>query len=364
MERARRILGLDLARALAVFGMVVVNLSMSLGVADVGISGFFTQIFSGRAAAVFVVLAGVGLSLMAGGRRREATEAAPHRRRIAFRAAFLALLGFGWLPLWPADILHYYSAWLLLGALALTWSDRALVWAALGAVLAFPSLFLFLDYDTGWNWTTLEYAGIWTPAGFIRNLLFNGFHPVFPWVAFLFGGMWLGRQDLRSTTHRRRLVGVLLPAWLSVELVARSLEALLVADGLSSQEAHALVGVSPMTPMPPYILGSGMLAALIILGSIEVAERFPELTRSLRKVGQQALTHYVAHVLFLVVPLWIWQEEVSPLSSGTVFIWFLAYIAAAPLASSLWKRRFSQGPLEMVMRAFSDRRSLVPRRAS
>ena len=52
-----------------------------------------------------------------------------------------------------------------------------------------------LDFDRGWNWATLSYRDFWTIEGFLRHSLFNGWHPVFPWAAFLLWGMWLGASE-------------------------------------------------------------------------------------------------------------------------------------------------------------------------
>ena len=54
------------------------------------------------------------------------------------------------------------------------------------------------DYSQGWEWNTLLYRDIWTLSGALRNLLFNGFHPVFPWLAFLLIGMAFGRMALHQ----------------------------------------------------------------------------------------------------------------------------------------------------------------------
>ncbi len=57
-----RIDGLDLARYLALVGMVIVNFSIVMGADnDTGWAHAFAQSLSGRAAATFVVLAGIGL---------------------------------------------------------------------------------------------------------------------------------------------------------------------------------------------------------------------------------------------------------------------------------------------------------------
>ncbi|MEZ5700702.1 MAG: heparan-alpha-glucosaminide N-acetyltransferase domain-containing protein [Burkholderiaceae bacterium] len=65
--RAARLAGLDLARAWALLGMLVVNFRVAMGVdkdpdAPVWLQGA-VEALSGRAAALFVVLAGMGLAL-------------------------------------------------------------------------------------------------------------------------------------------------------------------------------------------------------------------------------------------------------------------------------------------------------------
>ena len=50
----------------------------------------------------------------------------------------------------------------------------------------------------------ISYEGIATPAGFARNLFFNGWHPVLPWLSFLLFGMVLGRLELGRWLFRRR----------------------------------------------------------------------------------------------------------------------------------------------------------------
>jgi uncharacterized protein len=61
----QRVIGFDIARALAIFGMVVVNFKVAMN-AETG-SQFlmsFVGLFEGRASALFVILAGIGVTLM------------------------------------------------------------------------------------------------------------------------------------------------------------------------------------------------------------------------------------------------------------------------------------------------------------
>ena len=60
----KRIVGIDVARALAVIGMIVVNFKIVIGENGLNWVKSFAGIFDGKAAATFVVLAGLGLALM------------------------------------------------------------------------------------------------------------------------------------------------------------------------------------------------------------------------------------------------------------------------------------------------------------
>ncbi|MFQ5558582.1 MAG: heparan-alpha-glucosaminide N-acetyltransferase domain-containing protein, partial [Acidimicrobiales bacterium] len=206
---AARIIGLDVARALAVVGMVLVNFKYTMGAQEAGSRGlrFANTILDGRAAATFVVLAGIGASL-GSERARPAGDPALRRRarwRLARRAMFLLALGWAFYPIWPADILHYYGVYLAIGALVLFSPARILIALAAGAIALSFLFIVSFDYFANWDLDEISYRGIVTPTGFVRNLLFDGFHPVLPWVGFYLFGMWLGRTDLRNPRWRRRI---------------------------------------------------------------------------------------------------------------------------------------------------------------
>jgi hypothetical protein len=61
----QRVTGFDLALALAIFGMVIVNFKIAMN-AETGNTLLmnFAGAFDGRASALFVILAGVGVTLM------------------------------------------------------------------------------------------------------------------------------------------------------------------------------------------------------------------------------------------------------------------------------------------------------------
>lgn len=352
-----RIVGFDFARALAILGMVLVNFRIAmLSPEDSGSSwSQWIDRLEGRAAATFVVLAGVGISLMAKRALATMDPAAIRtvRHTILKRSLFLLLVGLAYTPIWPADILHFYGVYLFIAAGLFAISNRGL----LLAVALIPQLFVMLvfvfDYERGWNWEDLSYIGMWTWDGMFRHLFFNGFHPVIPWVTFVFAGMWLGRQNLRDPKFRRRTGIICFAIAMFIEGLSRLLLNLTKQSfpDADPELLNALLSTAAMPPMPWYIFAAGSLAIAVICLCVEFTEAFPQswLTKLLTPTGQLALTHYVAHVLLGLLPMWA-LGMLQNSSGRTVVLASLAFFTSAVVFSVIWRRYFKRGPLEWVMR--------------
>ena len=358
-----RIEGYDLARALAIFGMVVVNFKIVMTLGSETPPGpewlrVLTGLIEGRAAALFVVLAGVGLSLVARGAvaSGDAAQLTAVRGTIWKRAAFLFVAGLLFASVWPADILHFYGWYLGIGALFIFASNRILLATAAFLVLAFVGLIAAFDYEAGWNLDTLTYQGFWTLEGQVRHLLFNGFHPVVPWLAFLLTGIWLGRLDLGASAVRQRVLQVAAAIALVSEAVSAGLVALLSrgSSGEAASEIAILAGTGAMPPMPLYMLAAGGTAVAIIALAVGFSQRFSHVPghRALVATGRLALTVYVAHVLLGMGVLEAFDRLEDQTLSFAVAASVVFY-AAAVAFSVFWTNHFGRGPLEWVMRKLS-----------
>ena len=83
----------------------------------------FNVTFEGRASALFVILAGIGISLMTRSSvaRNEKIKISNSRKIIWKRALFLFILGLLlYVMEWTGDILHYYGVYLFVAALLIT----------------------------------------------------------------------------------------------------------------------------------------------------------------------------------------------------------------------------------------------------
>lgn len=210
------------------------------------------------------------------------------------------------------------------------------------------ALLFLLDYDAGWNWQTFEYRDFWFPAGFARSLFFNGFHPVFPWMGFLAGGMALARLPLsdRKTQTRILLVGIVL-------LGAGELSAAVLRAAFAGRPDLApLFGTGPMPPTPLYALTGGG-AALILTGGRLLAEPFLRRRGWLRfftAIGRQTLTLYLAHILLGMGLMEAVGLLDKPRSYATVFSASALFLAAAQMFVLWHSARFRRGPVESLMR--------------
>ena len=74
------------------------------------------------------------------------------------RAIFLFVIGLLYIPIWPADILHFYGIYMLLTLALLTRGKRTILTAAIILLFAYPFMMLTWDYNVGWNFDTLEYS--------------------------------------------------------------------------------------------------------------------------------------------------------------------------------------------------------------
>jgi len=89
---------------------------------------------------------------------------------------------------------------------------------------------------------------------------------------------------------------------------------------------------------------------LVICGSIWLGERLPQkTTEPFVSTGQLALTIYLAHVLIGMVVLDTF-DRLEDQTLGWAVLTSLTFSSVAVVLSWAWRRRFSRGPLEAVMR--------------
>ncbi|WP_215142738.1 DUF418 domain-containing protein [Exiguobacterium qingdaonense] len=354
---ANRIAGLDIARSLALFGMVIVNYKLSMSAEENGPEWLiiYTGLFEGRASAIFVILAGIGISLMTRKARytMDSGTITRLRRTIWKRSFFLFVLGLGLFLLgWDADILHYYAFYMFIASFFIVVSSKKLLGSAVFILLTSQVFQIIFDYTRGWDSTFYFYEDFWTVEGFLRNLLFNGYHPIFPWVCFFLFGMWLGRLNFKDKKLRDTML--IISFLLSIAIEVSSFVLIhLTSELVGIEIAQYFFSTKPMPPNVLYMLASSSTALVVILLCIYLSDIFRNhiMTIALISTGQLALTHYVGHFIVLV-----FLDMFGLLNNQTLLFATtssLLFFVTAMIFSYFWRKVYERGPIELMMRKIS-----------
>ena len=347
-----RVLGVDVARALALLAMALTHLNATTDVD--GRATAVGTVASGRASALFAVLLGVSAALMTSrqvgaGQFREAATA------LAVRALIIVALGLTLVALLdgtPAVILTQYGLLLFLAVPFLRLRPRTLLvlaatWAVLSPVLSHairagrpPTQALQPDL-----------AMLATPVRLLDVVVVTGFYPVLTWLTYLFVGLAVGRLDLRAPLVRRRLIigGTLLSAG-SHALSAAALA--LTAPAVASVELHRQrAGTAPADDWRWLLVDARHTgttldllqttgSALAVLGvCLVLADRSGVPGQVLARTGSLSLSLYTTHIVA--------AGTVGPFGLTAWLCQAVIALGAGVVASRLRRR----GPLEAFVSA-------------
>ncbi|WP_370325718.1 DUF418 domain-containing protein [Euzebya sp.] len=331
-----RIRGVDAARALAILGMVTVH----FGPIQPDTSDLLGRVYRfsyGRASVLFVLLAGVGISLLLAAR-----PVGESWTRIAWRAIVFYPLGVVLQPLdhGVAVILQFYALYYLVGGLAALLPTRWLALLTAAWTIAGPLLFLALqDPELAGRGTA---TAISDPPTVVSDLLLTGYYPVITWTPPLLVGLLVGRTDLRDTaTDVVLAVGgfVVALATYGGSALARSAAAPDVA-GSSYLLAEGHTGA------PLNVVGATAVAVAVLGTCLLLARALPRVSWPLVAVGQLALTVYVGHLLVLAwQPDWLIARDAVDVAALRVLRFFVV-VAVTCVA---WRVVFPRGPLEALL---------------
>jgi uncharacterized membrane protein YeiB len=353
---SRRFDGYDLARAMAVFGMLLVNFDAFADPVGANPPWLRTLIdwIEGRAAVTFVVLAGVGISLKTQSARFsfDLAHIRQHRRHLLKRGLVLFTGGLVLSLIWPADIMQYYGVYMALGLFLLYRSNRCLLLSAVLTVITSALLLTFFDPDQGWDLSASTIIDYWTPEGTLRRLFFNGHYPVFPWFAFLVLGMWIGRLDISRSKIRNLLAAAGAAALFGAEIATHFFTEWLMDHPayLESEEFVRWAVIDPWTPLPLFIVAGAGTAVMAIAFCSRAGQpgKSSRLHRSFLAAGRMSLTVYISHILFGYVFLYL-QMPVAGLSLAETSAAAVIYFMGSLTFCSFWSRRFGKGPMEKLM---------------
>lgn len=382
-----RVTGIDLARGIAMLGMLAAHVGPAAG--DGTPVGALMTAAHGRSSILFATLAGVSLALMSGGSRPPLAGEGRGKqvRRIATRAVLILALGTLLVALGTPVmvILAYYGVFFLF-ALPFLWlrARTLFVLAGLLAVVAPITSMLLQSWQPVQS--GLEQIDRFEPLALLSGegltqLILTGTYPAWTWMPFLFVGIGLGRLGV----DRLRLIplasiGAALmllayggsavlttlfpsagfggkgfgsfPGSLSGSFPDKNgMDAIgslplgqgrLVSYAAQEFDPTFLLGAEEHTSTPFEIIGGIGTALLVLAASLWLARRFPRLTWPIVAVGTMSLTVYTGHVIAINL------VGLSAFPGEPIWV-LLAFATVAALFATVWLRFFRRGPLEHLM---------------
>lgn len=339
---AGRLAGLDAARGLAIIGMIIINVGPTTATSP------WHRLYLlpyGRASVLFVVIAGIGMGLLAARTGRGAPSRAGAWSAALWRAAVLAAGGLALQSLTDdiGVILPLYAILFLLTPGLVRLPTRELL--GVTAVMLVVGPVLVVLHDVLALPPTPGNAPVQPddpPQDLVLGLLVAGRYPLVTWVVPFLVGLLLARADLTARSTQRRLV-----VWGALAAVgglgASTLSRTLLGPAADDGFPRLLTGVAH-GQMPLWLISSiGGAAALVGL-AVRIGQSRPRLVGPLAAYGRLSLTIYVLHVLVLVG---IAPDQVT-LPQGMVIS--AAIVLGSALVPVLWARVGGPGPLERLTR--------------
>ncbi|MGN7860868.1 heparan-alpha-glucosaminide N-acetyltransferase domain-containing protein [Microbacterium sp. 22303] len=191
-------MGVDVARGLAVFGMIGVHVGVA-ATFDAMNPLTWTALVEGRSSILFAVVAGISVAFATGiGTRPQGEALRSARLRMAGRALAVLAIGLALELLGSsiAVILPIYGLLFLILIPFLGLRRRTLLLTATGLALAGPTLIALLR--------TLALGG----SGAGVDFLITGSYPLTVWLPLILAGMAVGRTSLQETKNAAILTGI------------------------------------------------------------------------------------------------------------------------------------------------------------
>jgi uncharacterized protein len=356
----KRIIGYDLARAYAIFGMYIVNFNFCFGnLYDQSYIGRFLSLFTGNSTSIFIMCAGIGVTLLSRRQEEINLEQKDKAKSVVLKRSwfllFIGLLLYSW---WPGDILHFYGGYMHIAAFILFLPRQYYIWMIAGILCLYHILLFLIPVETSWNLETYEYTDFWTPIGFLRNTIYNGWNSVLPWMSYFLLGMWLGGFDWTDNAKRKRLIKTALIVFILIEFIRYCIKYSEVKGSISY---FFLSEYFP--PFLPFLLITISFGILMIHFCLLIGEKYRafKFITLMSNTGRMTLSHYVSHLTLGMVIVHLISDRqytgflnADPIDSASILLYAIGYFIFSIVWGNIWMHYFKNGPIEMLMRKLTS----------
>ncbi|WP_298040330.1 heparan-alpha-glucosaminide N-acetyltransferase domain-containing protein [uncultured Microbacterium sp.] len=341
LDGASRISGIDLARGLAVIGMLAAHLLMTADSFVWNDPSTWTAVVDGRSSIMFAVLAGASIGIVTGGREPLARpEMEVARIRLLIRGCILwvigillALTGVPVYVILPAYAILFIAVIGFVGLRA-----RTVLMIAAAIALVMPFVQPLLDDLPLWR----------APVGAEIETYIGWHYPFTLWLVFVLAGLGAARTGLARLRIQIRML--VLGAVVSM---LGYLLALVRVPGSSYLDA-AFTAV-PHSGGIGEVIGSGGFAvaaigACLLLCRLRAVRM---LSLPVRAMGSMPLTAYIAQLIVWAVAAAVLLGDTADLNGFLALAPFWSMTVGILVGCTAWALLFGRGPVEWALAKLS-----------
>lgn len=303
MSKPSRIVGLDVARSLAIIGMITIHMASLLWSTKVMLSGL--------PASLFAIIAGATMMII--GRNYTSTAFL----RLIARGALIILIGLALLPV--GGQIQVVLIVMGLVMILVSWIPALGTWWRLGLFIA----------------ATIAATVVYAPVDLL-------IYPLLAWIAYFIGGMLLFDVYLRGRLQRDSGSNTSTNTRLS--WIVTAISAVITIIGLYYRfdpNIPSWLRFTGHTGVAGEIILSVAVAAVVIHLCVLIGNLSLTLVYPFAAMGTMSLTVYILHIL----TAFYWQQNVA-LHSTLSAIGFIVFFL---VAATLWKKFVGQGPAEKLV---------------
>ncbi len=376
LNPAGRLVGLDVARGLALFAMMVTHI---IAMTDAGGDPTWAAVFSGKASALFAVLAGCSLVLSTRSRLdRPGAGLRTVAPSVLIRAAAITVIGLclGTVSTFLAVILVNYGIMFALALLFLRLRARWLFVLSLTWMLLSPVASMLLRSQLGLSpsYLPMSWFDLTSPLTMLKDLVFTGYYPILQWMSYLLLGMACAKLDVRRHLVGLFVGGVAMAAvgkaasWILLTVAGGGAVLIEASERFGIDLGAALFtgsfGVTPTTswwwlaisgphsgtPFDLLLTGGTSVAAIAVCQAVVVLlGRWSWVLAPVSAPGSMPLSVYSAHVVLLQIthPLIGRNPAFGELATSRELTEFALHGICFSLLAIGWKLGIGpRGPLE------------------
>lgn len=345
---------IDIAKSIGFFGLSITSFTLlfkGVSVAD----SFLMKIFHGKFEGALLFFLGASFFLMMKKyvRYGNMPKLSKIRKLVIYRAIFFLVMGYLLFAFWPYDILHIYALFLVLGIPVIA-ANKTVLWSiSLLLITGFAVVFTALEFPSNWQALTTHSTHIFSPAHFLKEILYLGQYSILPYGAFFILGIWYGGLPLTKLTTQQFIFRVSLPLFLLIELGSIIFHYYLpeLKTGDFEWLVALLSGTRADPPMPLFMISALAFSLSLVSGSFLLKEKY--IDQPLLKIFEQGGRMIFSLLVFQALAGILIQKLFSETTLHTVtftIVFNLLFVLLSVVLIVLLSVSGQRGPIETWMR--------------